>query len=40
MKQSFSSSFVSYELKPGGTLEGKWGGSGTTSVGAEVAKKK
>ncbi|MEO8573660.1 MAG: hypothetical protein ABI481_06795 [Pyrinomonadaceae bacterium] len=32
--------FVSYELKPDGTLDGKWGGSGSKSVGSEVAKKK
>jgi hypothetical protein len=32
--------FVSYELKPGGTLEGKWGGYGSKSVGSETAKKK
>jgi hypothetical protein len=32
--------FVSYELKPGGTLEGKWGGYGSKSVGTETAKKR
>jgi hypothetical protein len=32
--------FVSYEVKPDGTLEGKWGGQGTKSFGTEVAKKK
>lgn len=32
--------FVSYELKPGGTLDGKWGGYGSKSVGTETAKKK
>ena len=32
--------FVSYEVKPDGTLDGKWGGSGSKSVGSEVAKKK
>jgi hypothetical protein len=32
--------FVSYDIKPDGTLEGKWGGQGSTSVGTEVAKKK
>lgn len=31
--------FVSYEIKPGGTLEGKWGGYGSKSVGTETAKK-
>jgi len=31
--------FVSYEVKPGGTLEGKWGGYGSKSVGTETAKK-
>jgi hypothetical protein len=32
--------FVSYELKPDGTLDGKWGGYGSQSVGTETAKKK
>jgi len=32
--------FVSYERKPDGTLEGKWGGYGSKSVGTETAKKK
>lgn len=32
--------FVSYEIAGDGTLNGKWGGSGTTSVGTETAKKK
>ena len=32
--------FVSYEVKPDGTLEGKWGGQGTKSFGTETAKKK
>lgn len=32
--------FVSYEVKPDGTLEGKWGGQGTKKFGTEVAKKK
>jgi hypothetical protein len=32
--------FVSYEIKPGGALEGKWGGYGSKSVGTEVAKKR
>ena len=32
--------FVSYELKPGGTLDGKWGGYGSTAVGTETAKKR
>lgn len=31
--------FVSYVLKPGGTLEGKWGGYGSKSVGTETAKR-
>lgn len=31
--------FVSYEIAPGGTLNGKWGGYGSRSVGSEVAKK-
>lgn len=33
-------SFVTYEIKPDGSLDGKWGGKGSTSVGTEVAKKK
>lgn len=33
-------SFVSYDVKPDGTLDGKWGGQGSTSFGTEVAKKK
>lgn len=32
--------FVSYEIRRGGTLDGKWGGYGSRSVGIEVAKKK
>lgn len=32
--------FVSYEIRPGGTLDGKWGGYGSKSVGTETAKKK
>ena len=32
--------FVSYERKPDGTLDGKWGGYGSKLVGTEVAKKK
>ena len=32
--------FVSYERKPDGTLDGKWGGYGSKSVGTETAKKK
>jgi len=32
--------FVSYAKKPDGTLEGKWGGYGSQSVGTETAKKK
>jgi hypothetical protein len=32
--------FVSYEVKGDGTLDGKWGGYGSTSVGTEVAKKR
>lgn len=31
--------FVSYEIKPDGTLDGKWGGYGSTSVGTETAKR-
>ena len=33
-------SFVSYEVKPDGMLDGKWGGQSSTSFGTEVAKKK
>lgn len=33
-------SFVSYEVKSDGTLDGKWGGQGAKSFGTEVAKKK
>lgn len=29
--------FVSYQVKPDGTLQGKWGGYGSTSVGTETA---
>ena len=32
--------FVSYEVKSDGTLDGKWGDSGSMSVGTEIAKKK
>jgi hypothetical protein len=32
--------FVSYEIRPGGTLEGKWGGYGSKSVGTETAKRR
>ena len=32
--------FVAYEVKPDGTLEGKWGGQGNKSFGTETAKKK
>lgn len=32
--------FVSYEVKSDGTMNGKWGGYGSTSVGTETAKKK
>lgn len=32
--------FVSYIVKPDGTLDGKWGGYGSTSVGTETNKKK
>lgn len=32
--------FVSYEVKPDGMLDGKWGGKGSKSFGTEVAKKK
>jgi hypothetical protein len=33
-------SFVSYEVKPDGTLDGKWGGKGSKSFGTETAKRK
>ncbi len=33
-------SFVAYEVKPDGTLEGVWGGAGATQTGTETAKKK
>lgn len=32
--------FVAYEIKSDGTLEGKWGGQGSTSFGTEKAMKK
>ena len=32
--------FVSYEIKPDGTLGGQWGGEGSTVVGTEVARKR
>jgi hypothetical protein len=32
--------FVGYEIASDGTLNGKWGGYGTTAVGSETAKKK
>jgi hypothetical protein len=32
--------FVSYDIKPDGTLEGKWGGQSTKTFGTETAKKK
>jgi hypothetical protein len=32
--------FVAYEIKSDGTLEGKWGGQGSTEFGSETAKKK
>lgn len=32
--------FVGYQLKSDGTLDGKWGGYGSRSVGTEIAKKK
>ena len=32
--------FVSYIIKSDGTLDGKWGGYGSTNVGTETAKKK
>ncbi len=31
--------FVAYEIKSDGTLDGKWGGSGSTEFGTETAKK-
>lgn len=31
--------FVAYEIKSDGTLDGKWGGSGSTDFGTETAKK-
>ena len=31
--------FVAYEIKSDGSLEGKWGGSGSTEFGTETAKK-
>ncbi|MBX3280973.1 MAG: hypothetical protein KF756_00695 [Acidobacteria bacterium] len=33
-------SFVSYEIKPDGTLEGKWGGQSSKKFGSETATKK
>ena len=33
-------SFVAYDIGPDGTLDGKWGGPGSTTVGTELAKKK
>ncbi len=32
--------FVAYEVKSDGTLDGKWGGQGSTEFGTETAKKK
>jgi len=32
--------FVSYDINPDGTLDGKWGGPGSNTVGTELAKKK
>jgi len=32
--------FVAYEVKSDGTLEGKWGGAGSSEFGTETAKKK
>lgn len=32
--------FVAYDIKPDGTLEGKWGGQTSKSFGTETAKKK
>ncbi len=31
--------FVGYDVKADGTLDGKWGGQGTTTVGSEIATK-
>ena len=31
--------FVGYDAKSDGTLDGKWGGQGTTTVGSEIATK-
>ena len=33
-------SFVAYEVKPDGTMEGVWGGAGATQTGTETARKK
>lgn len=33
-------SFVAYDVKSDGTLEGKWGGQSSTEFGTEIAKKK
>ena len=32
--------FVAYDVKPDGTLDGKWGGQSARSFGTEIAKKK
>lgn len=32
--------FVAYDIKPDGSLDGKWGGQGNNSFGTETAKKK
>ncbi len=32
--------FVAYDIKPDGSLEGKWGGQTTKTFGTEIAKKK
>jgi len=32
--------FVGYDLQSDGSLQGKWGSSGSTAVGTEIAKKK
>lgn len=32
--------FVSYEIRPDGSLDGKWGGQGLKSIGTEIAKRK
>jgi hypothetical protein len=32
--------FVSYQIKPGGVLDGIWGGSGTSQTGTEKATKR